>query len=128
MEAEALYSDLLRGGFRLRLDGSALAIHPASKLTPEQRQAVARLKPELVAILLRLEDAGLARALGWFDPPFGGRHAWLGEVEVVTFPDGRRVAATPGEWEALASTWAEWNRQAREAWEKEKKRKGIIDA
>ena len=69
-------------GFVLELDGPALAVSPADRLTEEQRRFIRAHKPALVALL---QDAGVLHAalvkagtagLGWME---GTPADWTGE-------------------------------------------------
>jgi hypothetical protein len=96
--AELLAS--LRGaGFSLRPDGDRIVVSPASALTPEQRQAIADAKPELMHLLLldALGDKLRAAAKGKekLPSPLGGE----GEREKGWFQTDPELACYEPDWD-----------------------------
>jgi hypothetical protein len=57
LSATAFLEDLQKKGIRLRPapDGQALVVTPKSRLTPEVREAILARKPELLALLTRVQ-------------------------------------------------------------------------
>jgi len=56
--APMLLQQLRRDGFQLCVDGDRLRIRPAERLTPALRDALARCKPELLALLAPVSEHG----------------------------------------------------------------------
>lgn len=75
MTPSALLASLREAGFTLHLDAGRVMVAPASKLTPDQRGAIARNRDALAALLDHpSEDAVQAMCeRAYFDPPDWGK-------------------------------------------------------
>jgi hypothetical protein len=103
--ALALLAEATAAGLALRVEGDSLRIRPPDRLTPELREKLQALKPELLAVLgARQQAAGAAwaaafgrlRACGW-----PGAH-----LVALVRPDLQRtIAAAEGEAERLTAAY-----------------------
>lgn len=119
MTPPALLASLRAAGLSLRAEGGKLLIRPISRLTAEQRAAVAASRDALLSLLspdsAAWEEAASAIAeRAFLDPPdFGGAGVAMRESVVVRLEGFPAVAVSPEEWAEIEKVNAD-ARKARE--------------
>ncbi len=109
-------------GLSFKVVAGVLKVSPSKAATPAIRPRIEAAKADLINLVVSEQYAEALAALG-ANLPYAGDGpilSFLAQVEIVSIDKDVTFIGLPGEWDALAKTYAAWNAEADERWQKRK--------